>query len=75
MPRTHNIEDQPPLTRTPAGYIEACDQLKNDIGTSYWLRAAIDALEDRDPVDALKDAETLALLCQMRATEAESWGK
>ena len=65
----------PEITRTPAGYTEAREQLLTDIGTSYWLRAAIDALEDRDPVDALKDAETLAFLCQMRAKEAESWGK
>lgn len=32
--------------------------------TSYWLRDAIEAALQRDPVDALNDAEVLVLVCQ-----------
>lgn len=74
MSNTHEPQT-PQITRTPAGYIEARNQLMNDIGTSYWLRNAIAALEQRDPVDSLKDSETLAFLSQMRAKEAEAWHK
>jgi hypothetical protein len=37
--------------------------------TSYWLRSAIDALERRDPLDAMHDATLLAELQKVRVAE------
>lgn len=51
------------------GYLEARAAIISDPSASYWLREAMAALEKRDPLDALKDAETLALLEQLRAKE------
>jgi len=38
--------------------------------TSYWLKAAIEALEKRDPLDAASDAGFLFGLMEKRAEEA-----
>lgn len=51
------------------GYLEVRTAIISDSSTTYWLRDAMATLEKRDPVDALKDAETLALLAQLRAKE------
>lgn len=37
--------------------------------TSYWLRDAVEALDRRDPADALMDARALACLCKIRCDE------
>jgi hypothetical protein len=47
------------------------DAIHSNISTSYWLRAAIEAMEKRDPIDALKDAEALAKLMQVRVNEMQ----
>jgi len=36
---------------------------------SYWLKGAIMALEKRDPIDALNDAELLAELARARVDD------
>ena len=51
------------------GYLEVRAAVIADASVSYWLRASMAALEKRDPLDALKDAELLALLAQLRAQE------
>ena len=51
------------------GYLEARSAIIADPSATYWLRDAMAALEKRDPLDALQDAETLALLAQLRAKE------
>ena len=38
-------------------------------GLSTWLRVALDAALDRDPVDAANDAAVLALILDKRAKE------
>jgi hypothetical protein len=40
----------------------------NDPATSYWLSDALSKAMDRDPVDALNDAEWLYDLMQERCT-------
>ena len=59
----------PNQTGTPVGYLEVRAAIVADPAATYWLRGAMAALEKRDPIDALKDAETLALLAQLRAKE------
>ena len=34
--------------------------------TSYWLKDAVKAMDDRDPVDALHDAELLLTYCKAK---------
>jgi hypothetical protein len=43
----------------------------NDRSTSYWLRDAILALTERDPVDAAHDAHYLASLMDARVKELQ----
>ena len=40
-----------------------------DQSTTYWLRDAIKSALARDPVDALRDAETLASLLRERLAD------
>ena len=60
LPQNHEV---------PVGYLETRAAIVADPAASYWLREAMAALEKRDPIDALKDAEALALLSQLRANE------
>jgi|TARA_B100001059_G_scaffold22416_1_gene17943 hypothetical protein len=39
--------------------------LKHDPSTSFWLKKQFEATKERDPVDALNDAE--ALVCALKA--------
>jgi len=55
------------LPESELGYQEVRAAILSDPSASFWLREAMAALEKRDPLDALKDAETLALLAQLRA--------
>jgi hypothetical protein len=41
-----------------------------DPSTSYWLRAQIVATAQRDPVDALRDAERLVEVLRLRCDRA-----
>jgi hypothetical protein len=38
----------------------SCKAILNDPSASYWLKNALRAALDRDPVDAARDAEILA---------------
>jgi hypothetical protein len=42
------------------------DTILADFSTSYWLRDAIIALDNRDPVDALNDSLALVKVCEER---------
>lgn len=50
-------------------YVDRKNQLLNQRGTSFWLRNALIALDNRDPVDAANDVAALHHLCQQRADE------
>ncbi len=47
-------------------------QILNGPGTSYWLKNALTAALDRDPVDAVNDAELLAIVLRHRAEVIQS---
>lgn len=38
-------------------------------GTSFWLKAAVEALDKRDPIDAASDAQDLLDICNVRLLE------
>ena len=50
-------------------YDEMCNEILADEAASHWLRNAIQVLNRRDPVDAKRDAETLANLQSARVSE------
>jgi hypothetical protein len=52
---------------TPS-YDKARDTIIGDPSCSFWLRDAIRGLENRDPVDAVHDAECL---CELLTTRLE----
>ena len=45
----------------------------NSPATSYWLRKTIESAMVRDPVDALRDAETLLAVLEERLRETMSY--
>ena len=51
-------------------YARRLQELQSDPSTSYWLKAAADTLNRRDPLDAAADAAALAELAALRWTEA-----
>ncbi len=53
-----------------AGFWPAFDALRADPAASRWLREALDAAMERDPLDAARDARMLADLLDARACEA-----
>lgn len=50
-------------------YKEMVAELLSNPATSYWLRNAIDTLEERDIIDARHDVEYLATLYRVRLAE------
>lgn len=54
----HRLMDTP---RTPT-----IEELLLDPSTTYWFKDALQALMERDPVDAASDAELLAKLMRAR---------
>ncbi len=42
--------------------------LAHDPATSYWLREQLEATKKRDPIDALRDAQTLAAVLKSRVS-------
>lgn len=46
--------------------LRSIEEVLADPATSYWLKAAIQSLANRDPVDALNDALVLAALLEER---------
>lgn len=49
--------------------------LANDPATSRWLREQFEVTKERDPVDALLDAETLVSALKARLTLLEKANK
>ncbi len=47
-------------------YREFKQKIQDSFSTSFWLRDALQQLDQRDPVDALNDARFLAELMQLR---------
>ncbi len=47
-------------------------QILNGPGTSHWLKNALTAALDRDPVDAVNDAELLAMVLRHRCDVIQS---
>jgi len=43
--------------------------IESDVSASFWLKKALVTAESRDPLDALRDAETLQMYCQLRLDE------
>ena len=52
------------------GYTDASSKVIADPCASYWLKDAISAMDQRDPGDALRDAEYLLSLMDRRCAEA-----
>ena len=52
-------------------YTENAGQLMLDPSASYWLKAAVRALHDHDPVDALNDTLILHALQEQRLAELQ----
>ncbi len=50
-------------------YNEMVRQITLAFSTSYWLKAQLLELQNRDPLDALKDADILAQVCKVRVDE------
>lgn len=47
------------------------EKIMSSLGTSYWLKDAVRALDGRDPVDALHDAQALLAVCSERLSAME----
>ena len=47
-------------------------QILNGPGTSHWLKNALTTALDRDPVDAVNDAELLAMVLGYRADKIQA---
>ena len=66
------LPGRPPGQTT--GLKTACEEaqkIMNDLYTSFWLRDALCALLNRDPVDALDDAEILADIMRKNLDEIQ----
>lgn len=54
------------MPKKMCSYTKIKASLRNDPLSSDWLRNAIAELDQRDPVDAASDIETLQQLCSVR---------
>jgi hypothetical protein len=50
-------------------YIDKLNTTLDSPSTSAWLKAALRALESRDPIDAVGDVETLHEIVEQRLNE------
>lgn len=57
-----SVDESEPPSDAPA--LRSIEEVLADPCTSYWLKAAISSLSQRDPVDALNDALVLAALLE-----------
>ena len=53
----------------------ASKQILNGPGTSHWLKNALTTALDRDPVDAVNDAELLAMVLEHRADQINTMAR
>lgn len=56
--------------RQKVTYREAADAILGDPSSSFWLKDAIKALDQRDSVDVINDVALLLKLQKMRVDEA-----
>ena len=66
---TNHKGDTMTTTHTDPSYREDFRMIRNHPAISYWLKDALAALDQRDPVDALQDAEILLALAEKRLFE------
>ena len=50
-------------------YLDKLNQVLADPTASHWLKNALRALDSRDPIDALNDAETLGAILETQLNE------
>lgn len=50
-------------------YIDKLNDALASPAASYWLKNALRALESRDPIDALNDAEALVAILETQLNE------
>jgi len=50
-------------------HLQYVAEVEDHPATSFWLKAAIKALEQRDPIDADSDAEVLHQIMRLRLNE------
>lgn len=48
------------------GNLPTIDEILDDPGASFWLKAALRSARSRDPVDAANDADVLARVLERR---------
>ena len=72
MSNTHEEHHSDRLELTWLGRFQAIQGLQ---GTSTWLKDALEALMERDPEDAVNDAEILWRLCAIRADDIKADAK
>lgn len=48
------------MSQNGAVLVNLCDAILNDFAASCWLKLALTSALERDPVDAVADAEALA---------------
>lgn len=61
--------DVPAFRPSPRNAREWAAEIQADPGASHWLKAALTALLNRDPVDALNDVELLHRVIQQNCAE------
>lgn len=61
-------------TKTPEAS-KMRNRLNDNPTISYWLKRALQEMEERDPVDALNDAEKLKEYCSLRLNEINKYYK
>jgi hypothetical protein len=66
----HRTISVPGISYARPNYKALAARIANDPSASYWLKAAVIASNQRDPVDALNDAEALVQVCKQRLAEA-----
>ena len=59
-----------PATRKPLTFNDRMLDLERNIASSYWVRNAANELDQRDPVDAYRDAKILVELFDLKCQEA-----
>lgn len=59
-----------PATRKPLTFDARMLDLERNIASSYWVRNAANELDQRDPVDAYRDAKILVELFDLKCQEA-----
>jgi len=65
----NNTTTAEPMTTKQTPALNLARKILQSHGASYWLKNALQFAEKRDPVDSLRDAETLVHIFKMRYDE------